>query len=204
MPSQKLLVSPAQPPKTVAQMDLAALLGPPALLEGEDSTTYHELSARFRSAVVPQDVIEEMWLRDIVDLIWETMRLRRLKSKLLRAAAHEGLAKVLTPLISAVDLREIVNGWSRRDTAAMKTVAELLEKAELDQDSIAAQTFAVKLETFDRIDALISRTEARRNLVLREIDRHRNVLVQRLREAANEIEDAQFSEVAPATKKAIE
>ena len=44
-------------------------------------------------------------------------------------------------------------------------------------------------------------TEARRDMILREIDRHRDALARRLREASAMIEDAQFTEIAaPATE----
>jgi hypothetical protein len=45
---------------------------------------------------------------------------------------------------------------------------------------------------------MIMQTEGRRNMMLREIDRHRDVLAQRLREAATEIEDAEFEEIPSA------
>ncbi len=39
-------------------------------------------------------------------------------------------------------------------------------------------------------------TEARRDMILREIDRHRDALARRLREASAAIEDAEFTEIA--------
>jgi hypothetical protein len=39
--------------------------------------------------------------------------------------------------------------------------------------------------------------EARRNAVLREVDRHRVSVAEALRRAANDVEDAHFSEIAP-------
>ena len=35
------------------------------------------------AAIKPKDVLEEMWVRDVVDLTWETLRMRRLKAALL-------------------------------------------------------------------------------------------------------------------------
>ena len=54
-------------------------LGPPVLLEGEDIAQYEGLLARVTAAVVSADIIEEFWVRDMVDLVWEALRLRRLK-----------------------------------------------------------------------------------------------------------------------------
>jgi hypothetical protein len=59
------------------------LFGPPPLLAGEDAAGYDELLARISSAVKPSDVIEEIWVRDIVDLSWEVFRWHRLKKEVL-------------------------------------------------------------------------------------------------------------------------
>ena len=52
--------------------------------------------------LTPSDILEQIWVRDVVDLTWETLRLRRLKAQFLTATAHEGLAMVLGPLLGAM------------------------------------------------------------------------------------------------------
>jgi hypothetical protein len=185
----------AKSPRVEPHPDLTALFGPPPLLEGEDAAAYEALSRQIRLAVMPKDVIEEMGVRDVGDLLWETLRLRRLKAKLMRAAAHEGLHKLLLPLTEIFEHDDLINGWVARDGKSVRKVNALLEQAGLDQESVAAQTLAVKLDTFERIDRMITQTEARRVMILREIDRHRDVLARRLREISATIEDAEFIEV---------
>ena len=68
------------------------------MLDGEDAGAYDALYGHIRTAVAPRDVLEEIWARDVVDNVWETLRLRRLKVKLMRASAHEGLDRLLRPL----------------------------------------------------------------------------------------------------------
>jgi len=87
---------------------LDSLLGPPPLLEGEDATAYHKLKISIFSAVKPEDAIDEMWVRDILDLLWETTRLRRLKAKLMHVAAHEGLENILRPRVDWASLDHLV------------------------------------------------------------------------------------------------
>lgn len=173
-------------------LDLQSLLGPPPLIEGEDPAAYEALAGRIRAAVEPRDVIEEIWVRDISDNLWETLRLRRLKAKLLHASAHNGLRVLLGPLISYHALNDTVEQWAQGDGKTRKFVTATLKNAGLDEEAIYAQTFAVRLDTFEKIDRMIMQTEARRNMVLREVDRHRDVIARRLREVAMEIEDAQF------------
>jgi hypothetical protein len=55
-------------PATVAGKASGADLGPPVLLMGEDESEYNRLLAQVAAAVGPTDVIEEFWVRDVVDL----------------------------------------------------------------------------------------------------------------------------------------
>ena len=69
----------------------AISLGPPPLIEGEDGTAYNQLHGRICSRRLSlKDFLEEIWARDIADLSWEVLRLRRVKGKLLtsRVAAQ--------------------------------------------------------------------------------------------------------------------
>ena len=72
-----------------------ALFGPPPLIEGEDAAAYDQLLARICAAVKPVDVIDEMFIADVVSLEWEVLRLRRLKWSLIRARGLEALEDFL-------------------------------------------------------------------------------------------------------------
>ena len=48
--------------------------GSPVFLDGESRARYEELLARVTADVVPRDVIEEIWVQDIVDLVWDARR----------------------------------------------------------------------------------------------------------------------------------
>jgi hypothetical protein len=55
------------------------LFGQPQVLEGEDAAAYDELLARICAAVKPVDIIDEIFIADVVSLEWEVLRWRRLK-----------------------------------------------------------------------------------------------------------------------------
>ena len=76
--------------------NLPTLDPPPALLEGEDEAAYEKLLAQVTAAVEPKDIIEEFWVRDVVDLAWEALRLRRLKADLLNRRLPPGSTRSLT------------------------------------------------------------------------------------------------------------
>lgn len=65
-------------------------------------------------------------MRNVVDLVWDSIRLRRLKSQLLHAAAHEGLTGVLTPLLDWAGARQLSGKWAAGDEEAIGEVEELL------------------------------------------------------------------------------
>ena len=58
-------------------------------------------------------------VRDVIDLAWEALRLRRLKALLLTSAAPEGLTELLTPAIDRVERidRMIMLAEARRAAA---------------------------------------------------------------------------------------
>ena len=142
--------------------DAGALeLGPPVLLEGEDIGEYERLLARVTAAVVPADIIEEFWVRDVVDLVWEALRLRRLKASLLLSSTAAGLQKVLAPIVRYSELPELVKAWYGRDKSALQKVTKLLEQAGLTMDHVMAETLSAKLDDVERIERMIANAEAR-------------------------------------------
>jgi hypothetical protein len=148
--------------------------------------------------VAPEDVIEELWVRDLVDLTWETMRLRRRKAKLMDAARPEGLALMLKNLTDwpATLAHEMAAAYARGEVKAKKMVDSFLENAQIDPGMIEAQTLVARLDAFATIDRLLAQSEARRNAVLREIDRRRDAAAaRRAREALTDVADAEFEPV---------
>lgn len=194
MSSQLRQLAPAAPQRPEPNPDLQSLLGPAPLLEGEDAAAYEALKAQIRTAVAPKDAIEEIWVRDVVDLLWETLRLRRLKIKLMRSAKCDGLMRLLRSLKQNVTF-EFVRDWGEGDLKTAAIVKSALADAGLGPDAIVAHTLVANLDDIERIDRMVMQSEARRNAVLREIDRHREVLARRLREISEKIEDAECEEV---------
>ena len=191
------MTQPPAPPRACVAPTSLALFGPPPLLEGENAAAYDELLARVSGAMKPTDILEEIWVRDVVDLVWETFRLRRLKSSLLAANAPKGLRDILQTFTWRSNPEKLVQSWAARDPAAIKTVEEGLASTGLTVDAVTAQTLSVKIDDIERIDRMIMTAEARRNAVLREVDRHRANLAQALRRASQAVEDAQFEVVEP-------
>jgi hypothetical protein len=186
--------APASPPAP-ARTPCRALLGPRPLIHGEDGTSYDVILERISADVAPADFVEEIWVRNVVDLVWESVRLRRLKSQLLHAAAHEGLERVLTPLLGWKRADQLSRTWASGDEQALCEVERLLGRAGLTIDAVMAQTLAARIDDVERIDRMVIVAEARRDAVLREIRSRRLAFGQALRRAGHAI-DAEFEDVA--------
>jgi hypothetical protein len=186
------------------------LFGPRPLIAGEDAAAYDDLFARVTKAVAPADILEELWVRDVVDLFWDALRLRRLKAKLIVAATRGALEEVLAPQLAtepAPGVLKLVPGWAAaeqlalkwvaRDRTAIRQVDALLAAAGLTMDDVMARALALRLHDVEQIDRMIMNAEIRRNAALRELDRHRAAAADVMRRAIDEVEDAEFEVVPP-------
>jgi hypothetical protein len=172
--------------------ELPMLFGPPPLFDGEDPEIYDQLLTQVSTTVMPTDIFEHIWVRDFVDLTFEVFRLRRLTANLITANAHKGLSEMLAPLVGWSQAETLAEGWAARKSDVVEEVNKTLTSAGLTTDNILAQTFSLKVNDIERIEHMMALAEARRNATLREIDRHRQTLGQKLRRAAQQLEDGQL------------
>jgi hypothetical protein len=184
-----------------------SIFGPAPILPEEDSAAYDGLLESVVADTKPTGAIDEIYVRDIIDLTWEILRGRRIKTDLIAQAAAAVLQAKLSRILSTtpdvtdvlgdlvpplMSVQKLVQKWLRKDPAAVKRINKLLIKGNTTMAAIIAEATLAKLDVLERIDQLITTAEARRNLALRELDRHRFALAQALRDKINEIEDAEF------------
>ena len=170
----------------------ATLFGPPPLFDEEDTKAHDQLLTQVSTTVAPLDIFEDIWIRDVVDLTLEVFRLRRLTASLIKANEYKGLSETLAPLLGQSQAETLSEGWAARKPDVVEEVKKTLASSGLSADTIFAQTFALKVNEIERIQHMIALAEARRNATLREIDRHRQTLGQKLRRAAQQLEDGQM------------
>lgn len=193
--TEALQVAAAAQPSPTATAAMA-WLAPPPLIQGEHAASYDELLARISGTLQPADILEEIWVRDVVDLTWEAFRLRRLKAHLLKAAAHQGMAQLIGPLLDWNRTGETSRRWAIGHEEAAATVQATLAAAGMTMDSVMAQTLALKIYEIERIERMTMAAEARRNAVLREIERHRATFARTLRRSVEEVEQAEAKTIA--------
>jgi hypothetical protein len=141
--------------------DIREVWGDPPLLRNENLETYEKLAGQISQAVGPIDVIEWLWVKDILDLSWEIRRLRRFKTMLIEL--------------------------ERADS-------EEAHQAYYETEPGETRLFLGNLEPWEKIDNLLAVAESRRAAVLREIERRRASLAERMRMASNDIIEGECKE----------
>ena len=204
-------------PKPAAQaLSCLPIFGPPPLLKGEDAAAYDDLLIRVSGNLKPSDIFEEIWVREIADLIWESLRWRRHLASFLATAIARVLERILKPIaqnqpevprdtsflgkLRAAEASlnagsTLAADWAVGDPAAIERVNALLASAGLTMDNVIAQATASELDKIERFNRLIASAEGRRNALLREIEHHRQPFAQRLRAEVHKIENAEFETV---------
>ena len=202
-PPPQLSPAPAQPLSDVLERVLG--VAAPPLTPGENEGQYASLAARIVAGARPRDAIEELLTRDVIDLTWEILRLRRVKAGIMNASMHQGVESIMDRL-GYVDTGDSAKKWAAGDKQLRKEVTRALAAAGLSMDEVTAITLERKLDSFERIERLLSGVEVRRNNALREIDRHRSAYGAAVRQTLDEVEDVEFrdiesGEVAGGTKQ---
>src|SRR5262249_45016421 len=122
MPRPRSLPVPAAPRLPSA----AQTLGRPPLIAGEDPARHATLLTRVTEAVRPDGIIEEAWVRDVVDLIWDAVRLRRLKAALMTHNGAAWMDRVLLGINARLPNPGKSRGWAPRDLAIPSEVDAVL------------------------------------------------------------------------------
>lgn len=182
--------------------DLGSLFAKRPLVLGEAEADYDELLSKVTLAVRPANAIEAILVKDVVDLMWESQRLRRLKASLLMTAAKQALIRHLRTLRDLDTGKPVTPDGAeltaicclQGDEESVKEVKEILSDHGLDFDSVMAEALSNELAKVDTIDRMIAAADARRSKALTEIERSREALARRLRTLS---EDVGTDQLAP-------
>jgi hypothetical protein len=151
-------------------------------------------------AVAPQDWIEWVWTKDLVDLGWEAARARQAQAAAVGLAYEKALAHLMgdyrTGGIGA-EHRARIARLSSGHPRELDALCETLEGLGLSPEAAGDTAFLLAMEDLEPLGAIVARCEARRDAVLREMDRRRafkarmRAYLPRLDEAV----DAQFDDL---------
>jgi ribosomal protein L12E/L44/L45/RPP1/RPP2 len=172
-----------------------ALFGPAPLVLGELLANYKAVSDGVVASLKPQDFIEQILVRDVVDLFWEGQRWRRAITSLVSRAATENLEGELIIQLGDEKGSVLFDKYLQGDPGAVEEAQKALSAAGLSMDDMQAKALCDHLEDVDRINRLIMGAEARRSAALRELERYRANFAQAPRRKSDEAVDAEFEDV---------
>ena len=175
--------------------ELDKMLGNRPILPGEDASAYDKLTYKFRETMSPRDIVEEILVRDVIDLTWEVQRLKNFKRDFLHLNRGNALEKVFDQFAGySFANRELSDKWRKGDPKAIEKVNEELSSRGFEISVVDAMNFRLQIDQIERMDRLIMQAEARRSAHLREVDRHRSVLAEIMREAIQAHENSKIIE----------
>jgi hypothetical protein len=175
--------------------DIEALLGDPPVLSTENPTLYWDMLDRFAKSVVPRNIIEWLWIKDIVDLSWEIARLRRYRTLQIETGRDNQNAGIEYAREHADD-PDLYSEYQLRpaEIEARRTAPRL------DTEADSAGLLISDLDTYETVDKLLMAAELRRDRILRELDFRRERIAPLLRKTSNELIDASADAVPLATE----
>jgi len=173
---------------------VAKAFGPPDLLPGEDALAYDAIEAEFYEIIAPRNIVEEAWVRELSDGIWEERRLSLAKSVSIKLGRREGVEATVEAVYgprgtmmgygTPSGLRtsiEVMTG----DVAATKAYNDCLQKVGLKPEEHSAAIYVARLEKQLRIQSFIDGLRRRRTALLRDVE-HRRADMAKLLKVASE------------------
>ncbi|MGU3661037.1 hypothetical protein [Methylobacterium fujisawaense] len=186
--------------------DLDFLFDESPLLPGEDGERYNALLRSIVQQVNPTDVIEAIWVKDVVDLVWEAKRLRRWRRQILVQARLKAVEDLISPALQntnplSLDIFSrpssdvLATGWLTGREIEKEQVDEILVNRGLTAADVQAHSFLLRLSDIEKIDRLTSSADHRRDSLLREIERKRASFAQKVRSATTDVLDVEHADV---------
>jgi hypothetical protein len=194
-------VLPFKPP-----MELVPFLDNPPLVGDETLQDYYNLAAAVVQASKPTDAIDWLNIMTVVDLTWEIRRERRIKASIVKSMQKEivlDLLKTISMESPGLDSHIYrifgaagdVEGWVV-DGRLKQEIEAKLAAAGYPESEVMARAYMRGASHIDAVERRVASYEARRTVVLREIERRNERLAQRLEKVSSDVIDAEFSEAA--------
>lgn len=118
-----------------------------------------------------------MYVADIAQLVWETLRLRRCKVSIINLAFRAALEKLIAQLLRNPGQQEylvreqaekLAEAWFSKDSAK-KQILRLLNHFHLDESAIEAEAIRRSAADIELLDRLLASLESRRDKALRRV-----------------------------------
>jgi len=190
-------------PKIDLPPEIARIFRKPPLLVGESSREYAEICKSLVHTINPQNHLEWLLLKQVLDLYWEILRLSRFKTEIVNMCWCEALRQAVESILEGEDderrraAQEHVDGWFAT-LEAQEATRKLLLKHGISEDAIMAQAMVLRLPELQVIDKLLERARVSQMATLREIEHYRAAGTWQVAKGLQQIVDEELSSIIPA------
>ena len=172
------------------------------------------------SELLDCDLYRERFVQDLTEILQDNLPEDDAEDRPQRLARdcamnETGAVDSVNEILSSIDLHmdrvlnnardnraeELVKEYARRESGALVLINDLLAKAGMTIDALIVPHLQKQLEWVERVDRLTTVAETRRNDSLREIDRRRSALGEKMRRSMQEIEQRELTLIETTTGK---
>ena len=209
---EKLQSNSAQESVTrLVPTDILELLGDPPLVRGEEPEDYDRLFNQLAATIDPQDFVDWIYTKDILDLVWEIKRWRIIKSAFFDNELMRSGSRLVGELLeddtggyvfdAENKAKQLVVGSNIGDPESQRKLNQLLVTNGLSQQAILSHALILKLNDIERLEKLIASAEKRRDDLLKSIEARRQILAKRLKESSDAlIDELEIEDPTPSTR----
>lgn len=165
------------------------LLAPAPLLMSESRAEYDAFASAVLEEIQPAGIIGRILVVDLIDIIWQIIRLRRTRTVMVNVAFRAGLCEILSNELRAQT--DVIAEHTAQNWFIVKKVKDevsaLLARYNLDEGAIEAQAIRHVAPELARIDAMLASLETRRSRTLRGIADYRDDWARRARNVSERV-----------------
>ncbi len=162
--------------KSIYPPGLAQLFKPPLLLN-ESNREYQNLFKVFEEAMAPQNFMERILMKDVVDLTWEIVGAGKRKANLVNMTWKEATRTLLEALLTGDPVERRLEAQERAGAfftdAGREWVVNFLRDHKLTIDAIAARANALRSPELEIIDRQMERARVSRMALTQDYMHHR-------------------------------
>jgi hypothetical protein len=166
------------------------LLHDAPLMAGEHVADYEALRASVLWEINPSTLIEQIGARELLSLMWDERRLRRLRDAFINGNLEYGIKSKLDKLVEHDDASldeaerldissysyssKLTHHYLAKDAHAIAEVMRLFAEAHISMDEIVSQVFVRHIKTMQDFDQLISNAVQHRNRLISDLERRKD------------------------------
>jgi hypothetical protein len=165
------------------------LLSKPNLLFTESARKFKTQHEALKRTVSPRDFIEELYVAEMAENVWETQRLSRCKVVLINSHWSSAIEELLSRMgLEFEERRNLTYEYFGDETSRAK-VCGYLEYFGLDESAIEAEAIKQAWPDLESIDRRLTDLAASRDVLLRRVAEYRARLAENLRESSDDLID---------------